>query len=113
MDPQTKHHVFIYRDRHRVWSLEYHSTGLPQLDHRDVRIVKILPMNQDFPGGRDLTVSLINAIETSKQGRLAAATRPDQRGYRPVTDIDRDIAERLEFPVPKAQVASDDAVLFF
>ena len=69
-----------------------------------------LPRIRDFARRGDVAVAFVQPVGRTQERRLAAAGGPDQRGNEPLPDIDLDVLERLEIPVPEVQALGLDAV---
>ena len=106
----AEQHVIVDRDWQRVGTLKHHPDTLAQLRQGDILVVDVAAKDADLAGRPHVFVSLVDAIETTQQGRLAATGRSDQRGDHPRFDVDHDVLERLEVPVPEIQIAGLDRV---
>src|SRR5688572_938406 len=110
MKAQSKHHVFVHGDRERIGPLKDHANALAQLDQRNIRIIDVFAVDFGFAGGFDIVIAFVDAIKAAQESGFPAAAGADERGNNTLLDIYRNINERLEFPVPKAEVFRRDAV---
>ena len=108
MNVVAEQHVVPNRDRQRVGALEHHANLLAHLHQLNVIVVDVLA--QHFDGAIDAHVAqpLVDAINAAQEGGLSAAGGPDQRGNDALLDVQVDVEQCLEGPVPEVQLVGPD-----
>ena len=113
VNTQAEDDIFINGYRERIRSLKNHPDAFAQFDEGNIFVIDILPVEDDFAGGRDVSVAFIDPIKTAQQRRFSATARPNERRDFAVVDVDGDIFKCLEFAIPKADVPGLDAMSAF
>src|SRR5207244_7241323 len=82
--------------------LKHHPDALPGLRGRTWAPVDVEAVELDGAGQRCAWDELVHAVEDAKEGGLATARRPDERGDAPGGHVERDPLEHLVITEPGA-----------
>ena len=100
----------VLKDRlgERVWLLEHHPYAAPHLDDIDVPGVQVLAAV--FDGAVDVKCAdeVVHAVHAAQQRGLAATRRTDEGRNLALRDAKRDVIERAELTVVRAQALDLD-----
>src|SRR5690606_8445228 len=95
--------------RKRIWLLKYHADPRHEFDDIERRGEDVLAIDADRAGGPATLDRVVHADEAAEEGRLAAAGRADQCGYRAFGQADGNVEQSLLVAVEHGNIAGDDA----
>ena len=93
MDARTIGDVLVDRLRKRIRLLEHHADTRAQLHHIESGIIDVLSVDLYSAGHARDRDGVVHPVEAAQERRLAAPRWADQRGHRPLRDIEVDIEQ--------------------
>ena len=108
VEPHAEGDVVVDRHRKRRRRLEDHADPLAQQVQVEAGVEDVDAVEQHLAGRPLAGVELVDPVETTEQGRLAAARRPDEGGHPLRRDHQVDALEGLVAAVEEVEVAGDD-----
>jgi len=95
VDARPIGHVVVDRFRERIGLLEHHAHALAQRHGIDRLVIDVDALDLDHALHARAFDRVVHAVDAAQEGGLAAPGGADERGHRPVRDIDRDRFQRL------------------
>ena len=108
MDARAIGDVLVDRLRKRVRLLEHHADAGAQLHHVESGIIDVLSVDLDSAGHARDRDGVVHPVDAAQERRLAAPRWADQRGHRPLRDIEVDIEQCALLAVIDVDAARHD-----
>ena len=110
VQPIPKQHVVTDRQGQRIRPLEHHADVLAHLHHLDLGGQDVVAEHAHRAAGTHVGQPLHDAVDRAQQRGFSAPRGADHRRDDAFLDLEIDIEERLEIPVPERQLLGLDRV---